>query len=65
MLQAIAKIDQPLLQNVCHEVEYLLDVCRATNGEIYRTCIGYEKNFLVVLYNRVRLSFVWHLLCYQ
>jgi hypothetical protein len=30
---AIAKIDQPLLQNVWHEVEYWLDVCRATNGD--------------------------------
>jgi hypothetical protein len=29
---AIAEIDQPLLQNVWHEVEYRLDVCRATNG---------------------------------
>jgi hypothetical protein len=29
---AIAKIDQPLLQNVWHEVDYRLDVSRATNG---------------------------------
>jgi hypothetical protein len=29
---AIAKTDQPLLQNVRHKVEYRLDVCRATNG---------------------------------
>jgi hypothetical protein len=29
---AIAKTDQPLLQNVWHKVEYHLDVCRATNG---------------------------------
>jgi hypothetical protein len=29
---AIAKTDQLLLQNVWHEVEYRLDVCRATNG---------------------------------
>jgi hypothetical protein len=29
---ATAKTDQPLLQIVWHEVEYLLDVCRATNG---------------------------------
>jgi hypothetical protein len=29
---AIAKIYQPLLQNVWHEVECRLDVCRATNG---------------------------------
>jgi hypothetical protein len=29
---SIAKIDQPLLQNVWHKVEYRLDVCRATNG---------------------------------
>jgi hypothetical protein len=29
---AIAKIGQPLLQNVWFEVEYCLDVCRATNG---------------------------------
>jgi hypothetical protein len=28
---AIAKSDQPLLQNVWHKVEYCLDVCRATN----------------------------------
>jgi hypothetical protein len=32
ILQAIAKTDQPLLQNVRHLVEYRLDVCRATNG---------------------------------
>jgi hypothetical protein len=29
---AIAKIDKPLLQNVWQEVEYRLDVCRATSG---------------------------------
>jgi hypothetical protein len=29
---AIVKTDQPLLQNVSREVEYLHDVCRATNG---------------------------------
>jgi hypothetical protein len=29
---AVAKIDQPLLQNVWHEVEYHLDVYRGTNG---------------------------------
>jgi hypothetical protein len=29
---AIAKIDEPLLQNVWHKVAYRLDVCRATNG---------------------------------
>jgi hypothetical protein len=29
---AITKIDQPLLQNVLHEVAYRLDVCRATHG---------------------------------
>jgi hypothetical protein len=29
---AIAILDQDLLQNVWHEVEYLLDMCRATNG---------------------------------
>jgi hypothetical protein len=29
---AIAKTDQPLLQNVWNEVEYRRDVCRATNG---------------------------------
>jgi len=28
----IAKSDQSLLQNIWHEVEYCLDVCRATNG---------------------------------
>jgi hypothetical protein len=32
ILQAIVKTDQPLLQNVWHEVGYRLDVCRATNG---------------------------------
>jgi hypothetical protein len=29
---AIAKTDQPLLQNVWNKVEYRLDVCRATYG---------------------------------
>jgi hypothetical protein len=29
----ITKTDQPLLQNVWQQVEYSLDVCRATNGE--------------------------------
>jgi len=29
---ATAKTDQPLLQNVWHEVEYRFDVCRATNA---------------------------------
>jgi hypothetical protein len=29
---ATAIIDQPLLQNVWHEVEYRLDLSRATNG---------------------------------
>jgi hypothetical protein len=29
---AAAKTDQPLLQNIWHEVKYCLDVCRATNG---------------------------------
>jgi hypothetical protein len=29
---AVAKIDQPLLQNVWPKVEYRLDMCRATNG---------------------------------
>jgi hypothetical protein len=29
---ATAKSNQPLSQNVWHEVEYCLDVCRATNG---------------------------------
>jgi len=28
---AIAKIDQPFLQIIWHEVQYGLDVCRATN----------------------------------
>jgi hypothetical protein len=28
---AKAKIDQPLLQNVWHKLEYCLDVCRGTN----------------------------------
>jgi hypothetical protein len=28
---AIAETDQTLLQNVWHEVEYRLDVCRVTN----------------------------------
>jgi hypothetical protein len=28
---AIARIDQPLLQNVWQEVEYRPDVCKATN----------------------------------
>jgi hypothetical protein len=28
---SVAKIDQPLLQNVQHEVEYCLDVCRTLN----------------------------------
>jgi hypothetical protein len=29
---AIAKIDEPFLQNVSHEVEYRPDVSRETNG---------------------------------
>jgi len=29
---ATAKLDQPLLQNIWDEVEYILDVCRATIG---------------------------------
>jgi len=39
---AIAKIDQPLLQNVWQEVEYRLDVCRATN-RAYGTVVGNRK----------------------
>jgi hypothetical protein len=31
---AIAKVDEPLMQNVWHEVEYRLDVCRATYGAL-------------------------------
>jgi hypothetical protein len=53
------KHDQLLLQNVWHDVEYRLDVCRATNGA------HIETNFLVALYNGVRLIFVWLLLSYQ
>jgi hypothetical protein len=29
---AIANVDRPLLHSVWHEVDYRLDVCRATNG---------------------------------
>jgi hypothetical protein len=29
---AFAKTDYPLVQNVWHEAEYRLDMCRATNG---------------------------------
>jgi hypothetical protein len=29
---AVTEIDEHLLQNVWHEVEYRLDVCRGTNG---------------------------------
>jgi hypothetical protein len=42
---AIAKIDQPLLQNIWHEVKYCLDVCRATNGAQTEHSQG-MKNFL-------------------
>jgi hypothetical protein len=42
---AIAKTDQPLLQNVWHEVEYHLDVCRATNGAHTELAKGMKKLF--------------------
>jgi hypothetical protein len=42
---AIAKTDQPLSQNVWHEVEYHLDVCRATNGAHTELAYG-VKHFL-------------------
>jgi len=48
---ATAKTDQPLLQNVWHEIEYLIHVCRATNGAHIELLQGMKKNVLSALYD--------------
>jgi hypothetical protein len=62
--KATAKTDQPLLQNVWHEVECLLDVCVATNEAHIKIAYGI-KTFCVALYRGVPLIFVWLLLSHQ
>jgi hypothetical protein len=42
---ATAKTDQPLLQNIWHEVGYRLDVCRATNGAHIELSWGIKETF--------------------
>jgi hypothetical protein len=51
----IAKIetDQPLLQNMWHEVEYCLDVCRATEGAHIELVWGMVKKLLELLFTMV------------
>jgi len=62
---AIAKTDQLFLQNVWHEVEYSVDVCRATSGKHIELSYGIRKTFCVALYNGMRFVLVWLLLFYQ
>jgi hypothetical protein len=59
---ATAKTDQPLLQN-WQEIEYCLDVYRATNGAHTNLHMVW-KNIFVALYSGVHLVFVWLLLSY-
>jgi hypothetical protein len=53
------KKQQPLLQNVWHEVEYRIDVCRATTEACLELVLGMKE---VPVYSGVRLSSVWLLL---
>jgi hypothetical protein len=47
---AIAKTDQPLLQNVWqHEIEYHFDVCKATSGEYTKLSQRMKKKKLFEL----------------
>jgi hypothetical protein len=53
------------LQNVWHEVEYRLDVCRATNEAHIELAQGMKKLLELLFSYGVRLIFVWLLRSYQ
>jgi hypothetical protein len=53
----IAKIDQLLLQNVLHEFQFHLDVCRATNGALTELSYGMKEYFLSYSLQMCELNF--------
>jgi hypothetical protein len=50
---ATANTDQPLLQNVWHEVEYHPDMCRATNGAHTELSQGMKKKLFELRFTMV------------